>query len=228
MLTFVSPTKPIGDSGKHNALLTKNKKSMAIKYEIHYLPNAGGNDETRRFAHLFEEPAMTDKKMIERIAQHSCMGEGEVSAVLMRLRDIIEEDLREGRRVNIPEIGYLSLSADLDMDELKPDSKVRSDYVSVKGIKFRPNADLLKIVKRKAHFEKSEYTSRSYPFSEDTLKEKIKEYLKTHRSINRRTLEWDFHIRKQTALNWLNKLVASGFLVREGSRTAPVYFLAEE
>ena len=53
-------------------------------------------------------------------------------------RDIIEEDLQEGRRVNIPGIGYLSLSADLDMDELKPDSKVRADYVSVRGIKFVP------------------------------------------------------------------------------------------
>jgi len=201
---------------------------MAIKYEIHYLPNAGGNDETRRFAHIFEEPAMNDKQMIERIAKHSCLGEGEVSAVLMRLRDIIEEDLKDGRRVNIPEIGYLSLSADLNMDDLKPDSKVRADYVSVKGIKFRPNADLLKQVKRHTHFEKSQYTSRSYPFSEETLKEKIKEYLKEHRSINRRTLEMEFHIRKQTALNWLKKLVDSGFLIKEGSRTAPVYFLAEE
>ena len=201
---------------------------MAIKYEIHYLPNAGGNDETRRFAHIFEEPAMDDKQMIERIAKHSCLGEGEVSAVLMRLRDIIEEDLKDGRRVNIPEIGYLSLSADLNMDDLKPDSKVRADYVSVKGIKFRPNADLLKQVKRHTHFEKSQYTSRSYPFSENTLKEKIKEYLKVHRSINRRTLEIEFHIRKQTALNWLKKLVDSGFLIKEGSRTAPVYFLAEE
>ena len=35
---------------------------MTIKYEIHYLPNAGGNDETRRFAHIFEEPAMDDKE----------------------------------------------------------------------------------------------------------------------------------------------------------------------
>lgn len=171
---------------------------------------------------------MTDKQMIERIAKHSCLGEGEVSAVLMRLRDIIEEDLQEGRRVNIPEVGYLSLSADLDMDEQKPDSKVRADYVSVKSIKFRPNADLLKLVKRRTHFEKSAYTSRSYPFSEELLKEKIKEYLKTNRTINRRTLEFEFHIRRQTALNWLKKLVDSGFLVREGSRTAPVYFLKEE
>ena len=36
---------------------------MAIKYEIHYLPNAGGNEETRRFAHIFEQTAMTDKEM---------------------------------------------------------------------------------------------------------------------------------------------------------------------
>ncbi len=73
----------------------------------------------------------------------------------MQLRDIIEEDLQDGRRVNIPEIGYLSLSVDLDMDELKPDNKVRADYVSVRGIEFRPNADLLKKVKHHTHFEKS-------------------------------------------------------------------------
>ena len=78
------------------------------------------------------------------------------------------------------------------------------------------------------HFEKSQYTSRSYPFSEDTLKEKIREYLKHNRSINRKVLEAEFHIRKQTALNWLKKLEKSGFLIKEGSRNAPVYFLAEE
>lgn len=201
---------------------------MAIKYEIHYLPNAGGEGETRRFAHIFEEPAMKDEKVIERLAKYSCIGKAEASAVLINLRDIIEEDLKEGRRVNIPGIGYLSLSADLDMDELKPDSKVRADYVSVRGIKFRPNADLLKTVKRNVHFEKSPYTSRSNPFSEDTLKEKIKEYLQTHRSINRRVLEREFYIRKQTALNWLNRLVDSGYLIREGARNSPVYYLAED
>ena len=201
---------------------------MAIKYEIHYLPNAGGNEETRRFAHIFEQTAMTDKQMISRIARHSSLSEGDVAAVLMQLRDIIEDDLQEGRRINIPEIGYLSLSVDLDMDELKPDNKVRADYVSVRGIKFRPNADLLKKVKHHTHFEKSLYTSRSYPFSEDALKEKIREYLEHNRSINRKVLEEEFYIRKQTALNWLKKLEKSGFLIKEGSRNAPVYFLAEK
>lgn len=52
--------------------------------------------------------------------------------------------------------------------------------------------------------------------------------MKIHRSINRRTLEMEFHIRKQTALNWLKQLEKSGFLIKEGSRNAPVYFLAEE
>ena len=171
---------------------------------------------------------MTDKQMISRIARHSSLSEGDVAAVLMQLRDIIEEDLQEGRRINIPEIGYLSLSVDLDMDELKPDNKVRAEYVSVRGIKFRPNADLLKQVKYHTHFEKSQYTSRSYPFSEDALKEKIREYLEHNRSINRKVLETEFYIRKQTALNWLKKLEKSGFLIKEGSRNAPVYFLAEK
>ena len=157
-----------------------------------------------------------------------CQSPDECRILTKALKQCIEEDLQEGRRVNIPGIGYLSLSADLDMDELKPDSKVRADYVSMRGIKFRANANLVKEVKRKVHFEKSQYTSRSYPFSEETLKEKIREYLKTNRSINRRVLEREFYIRKQTALNWLNRLVDSGFLIKEGARNSPVYFLAEE
>ena len=201
---------------------------MAIKYEIHYLSNAGGEGETRRFAHIFEGPAMTDEQVAEQLAKHSCIGEAEVTAVLMNLRNMIEEELKDGKRVNIPGIGYLSLSTDLDMDELKPDSKVRSDYVSVRSIKFRPNVSLLKEVKREVRFEKAQYTSRSYPFSEETLKEKIREYFKTNRSINRRVLERELYIRKQTALNWLNRLVESGFLVKVGARNSPVYLLAEE
>lgn len=201
---------------------------MAIKYEIHYLPNAAGKDETRRFAHIFEQPASTEKQMLENIAQKSGLTKGVVASVLSHLRDIVEENLMEGKRVNIPQIGFLSLSTSLQMDELKPDSKVRSEYVNVRGIKFRPTHDLLEKIKRHTHFEKSHYTSRSYPFSEEMLKEKIKEYLQTHRSISRRVLEKEFYIRKQTALNWLNKLVDSGFLIREGAKTAPFYFLAKE
>lgn len=71
---------------------------MAIKYEIHYLPNAGGNEETRRFAHIFEQTAMTDKEMISRIARHSCLGEGEVSSVLMKKKTCRMEDVSTFRK----------------------------------------------------------------------------------------------------------------------------------
>ncbi len=56
---------------------------MAIKYEIHYLPNAGGNEETRRFAHIFEQTAMTDKQMIRPNRPDIAVWEkGEVATVL--------------------------------------------------------------------------------------------------------------------------------------------------
>ena len=92
----------------------------------------------RRFAHIFEQTAMTDKEIISRIARRSCLGEGEAHCRTHETRDIIEENLQDGRRINIPEIGYLSLSVDLDMDDLKPDNKVRAEYVSVRGIDFGP------------------------------------------------------------------------------------------
>lgn len=198
---------------------------MSIKYDIHAIHNATGSGEERKFVHLLEESSMSEKRMEERIDRRCALPNGASAAVLSTLRDIIEEDLIDGKRCYIPEIGYFSLAAALDLPEGKSFDKVRAEYISVRNINFKPEATLLEKVKNKAHFVRAEYTTNSMPYTEELLEQKIREYLTQNRFINRRAMEHEFQLSEYSAYKWLNHFVEKGLLVKDGSPRAYIYFL---
>lgn len=198
---------------------------MSIKYDIHAIHNSKGSGEKRKFVHLLEVPAMSEKRMEERIDRHCALSKGACAAVLTALRDIIEEDLIDGKRCYIPQIGYFSLAAALDLPEGKTMDKVRGDYISVRNINFKPEGSLLEKVKGKARFERAEYTTNSMPYTEEQLELKIREYLATNRYINRRIMEQEFLLSQHSAYKWLNHFAEKGILTREGSSRSYIYFL---
>lgn len=83
-----------------------------------------------------------------------------MQATLMTLRDSMINELSHGNRFHIPEIGYFSLAVNLDMPDDKPMEKVRGDYIRVRNIKFRPDAELLNEVKRNVRFERAKFSSK--------------------------------------------------------------------
>ena len=134
-------------------------------------------------------------------------------------------ELSHGNRFYIPSIGYFSLSVDLDMPEDKPIDKVRADYISVRNIKFRPDAAMLQEVKSHVRFERADFSSKSSKYTEEEILNKIKAFLATNRCINRRDMELHFGLRQSAALRWLKHFVETGVLKKEGARNSPVYFL---
>lgn len=200
---------------------------MAIKYEIQTIKNVQNTGRERRFAHIFEQEPMTTAELEAHIQNNCTLTRGDIAAVLKALRDCIQHDLMHGRRFCMPEIGSFSLSVDLDMPDDMPDDKARADYISVRGIRFRPDASLLGEVQRGASFERARFSSKSRQYTEEELVDKIRQFLALHKCIMRRDLEREFGIRQTAALKWLRKLTASGVLRKEGARTAPVYFLNE-
>lgn len=200
---------------------------MAIKYEIQTIKNVQNTGRERRFAHIFEQEPMTTAELEAHIQNNCTLTRGDIAAVLKALRDCIQHDLMHGRRFCMPEIGSFSLSVDLDMPDDMPDDKARADYISVRGIRFRPDASLLGEVQRGASFERARFSSKSRQYTEEELVDKIRQFLALHKCIMRRDLEREFGIRQTAALKWLRQLTASGVLRKEGARTAPVYFLNE-
>ena len=201
---------------------------MSIKYEIQSIKNSQGSGEERHFARIFEREPMTAEQLKSRIQASCTLTKGDIEATLSALREQMIHELSQGHRFYIPSIGYFSLSADLDMPDDKPIDKVRGDYISVRNIKFRPDAAMLHEVRGNVRFERATFSSESSLYTEEVLLAKIKEYLSTNHYINRRIMERQFALRESAALRWLRHFTATGVLKKEGARNAPVYFLAKE
>lgn len=199
---------------------------MSIKYEIQSIKNSQGTGEERHFARIFEGIPMSAEQLESHIQTSCSLTKGDVEATLSALRENMIRELSQGNRFYIPTIGYFSLSVDLDMPKDKPVDKARADYISVRNIKFRPDASMLKKVKMNTRFERAKFSTKSKATTEEIMLEKIKEYLSTNSCINRRTMETLFGLRQNAALKWLKHFTEIGVLRKEGAVNSPVYFLA--
>lgn len=198
---------------------------MSIKYEIHTIRNSQGTGENRHYAHIFENQPMSAKELESHIQASCSLTKGDVEAALSALRENMVRELSSGNRFYIPGIGYFSLSVDLDMPEGKPIEKVRADYISMRNIKFRPEASVLQDIRKNVSFERATFTTKSRQHTEETLLAGIKEFIANHHCINRRDMELTFGLRQSAALRWLRHFAETGVLRKAGARNSPVYFL---
>ena len=198
---------------------------MSIKYEIQSIKNSQGSGEERHFARIFEQAPMTAQQLAAHIQNSCTLTKADVEATLSALRDYMLHELSQGHRFYIPSIGYFSLSVDLDMPADKPIDKARADYLSVRNIKFRPDAALLKEVKSNVRFERADYSSQSADLTEASLLEMLKQYLAENPCITRRDMQDQFGLRQSAALKWLKHFTEAGVLRKEGAKNSPVYLL---
>lgn len=200
---------------------------MSIKYEIQSIQNSQGTGQERSFARIFENEQMSARQLEEQIQSSCSLTKGDVEATLSALHDYMISELSKGNRFYIPSIGYFSLSVDLDMPEGKPADKARADCLSVRNIKFRPEASVLQEVKKNVRFERANFSTKSKVHTEEKMLEKIREYLSVNSCINRRTMEMLFGLRQNAALKWLKHFTDTGVLRKEGAKNSPVYFIGE-
>ena len=200
---------------------------MSIKYEIQSIQNSQGTGQERRFARIFENEHMSARQLEEQIESSCSLTKGDVEATLSALHDYMISELSKGNRFYIPSIGYFSLSVDLDMPEDKPTDKARADCLSVRNIKFRPEASMLQKVKKNVRFERATFSTKSKVHTEEKMLEKIREYLSVNSCITRSTMETLFGLRQNAALRWLKHFTDAGVLRKEGAKNSPVYFIGK-
>lgn len=198
---------------------------MTIKYEIHSIHNAQGNGEERKYVRLRDHEPMTSKQIEQHIEQACSLTRGDVQAVMTALHDLIVTELSQGARFYLPEVGYLSLGVTTQLPEGRTMDKVTGNDIHLRNINFKPTAELLTEVGGKLHFERSRYTTKSKQYTEEQLWDKIVAFCKKNNYICRRNLEFEFHLRQQTALKWLKTFTEKGLLVKKGAPNAPIYFL---
>ena len=92
---------------------------MSIKYEIQSIKNSQSTGKDRHFARIYEGAPMSASQLESSIESSCSLTKGDVESALSALREQMLSELSQGNRFYIPNIGYFSLSVDLDM----PDGK---------------------------------------------------------------------------------------------------------
>ena len=198
---------------------------MELKYDIYTLNNAQGTGEKRQYVRIMQHEPMTEQQLKEKIQNRCSLTKGDVASVLAELHDLLVEEFSMGRRFYIPEIGYFSMSASIEMPEENPDKKVTGKEVRITGINFRPEEKLMKEVLRNVHFVRSRYSNQSTKYSEEKMLEKIKEYLQENRYITTRIMRILFGLTPYMAQKWLTHFCEKDILVKDGTPHATIYFL---
>ena len=91
---------------------------MDLKYDIYTIKNSQGTGENRQYVRLVQHEPMTDKELEAAIQNRCSLTKGDVAAVLRELHGICVQAFSMGRRVHIPELGYFSLAASLEMQRI--------------------------------------------------------------------------------------------------------------
>lgn len=179
------------------------------------------------YIQLRNNKAMTTDELAKEIQEACTVTPSDVKAVMAEICHIAIRELSSGNRFYLPEIGYLSLSVGNTPPSLKPNGKITGKDIYLRNINFKPEKKFLREVQKKVRFAKSDYSTLSAKYTEETLWPRVEEYLSSHRYITRREMCSEFSLSEYKAKQWLDRFVESGKLTKEGTRHQPLYFLAK-
>lgn len=197
---------------------------MAIKFDIHSINNAAGEDKQQPFVKLLPEKALTAEEIAQRIERACTVTQSDIVAVLSALSRLAASELSEKGSFHLPAIGYFTLQAVAHPTDAVPTEKLEGSHVGVRNIKFQPERTLLSKVKDQAKFARLKGTTQSMPYEEAELRQKITAYLTSGEGIlTSKAMRLHFGLSSYMAAKWLAHFVSTGFLRKLGSKHAPVY-----
>lgn len=195
---------------------------MSIKYDIHVIENHRGSGKEKKFVNIQNKGMLGERQLERRMERSSCITVSDAKAVFAEMRTQAVHELSHGNRVHIPGIGYLSLQA----ATMKPcDDGITSGMIYVRNVKFRPEEQFLEDIRKDARFERSKYTTRSAPASNDTVRDTVVEYLQSHDNITTSRLRGVMALSGYKARQHLARLTNEGVLRKVGNNNAPYWVL---
>ena len=201
---------------------------MAIKFDIHSINNAAGEDKQQPFVKLLPAKAISDEEIAQRIEQACTVTQSDIVAVLSALSRLAAEELSEKGAFHLPAIGYFTLQAATHDTDNVPVEKLKGNYIGVRNIKFQPEQTWLNKVRSHAKFARLKGTTQSMSYEEDELRQKMSAFLTSgDGTITCKAMRFHFGLSQYMATKWLAHFVSTGFLRKLGSKHAPIYVLSK-
>lgn len=195
-----------------------------IKYGIFPNPQPDGDGNTTYQVRHTPEGTMNEKTFLAHLKFHNTYNTTMMQSSLIVLKDEIIEQLRENKRFRIDGLGTFQMKVGLKMkyDEngnpLKPHftnpDKITANDVEVQGVSFIPDPSFVKALKDKTSTH-NKYgrgvAGKNQPYHREEIINFLDNYLKEHRSMTRRQMEFELNITAYRAQKWLDNIIAEPF-----------------
>ena len=198
---------------------------MAINIEWQALPTqtSDNTNKARLYPRMTENETVDTQAFCEKVARYTSLKKGVVQGLLCDMADVIAKLLREGKTIDLEDLGTFRLSIGTDAN-VTPDMPYNKRQVTVRGINFQPHKGLMESIGT-PDFRVIPRNASPIVMSQGQIQETLLDYFKTHDSITRLQFEKLCKLKRATANVRLKKLVASGFLIKVGSNRDTTYQL---
>ena len=203
---------------------------MSVLYDFMPVPPKGNNDVTPRlYPKLISHETVSFNELVRKIADHSGLSRGNVLAVMDEIEHWAAQLLSEGRRVQIGNIGTLSVSLKADT-EVYDKGEVHAQSIRFDKVKMTVSKQFSKQCRGRvlrAPLEKKVRQSSS-AYSEEERLSMLQSYLETHDYITRTEYGNLTGLLKYKAWQDLNKWVKAHLIDIAGRAPHRVYVKRKE
>ena len=194
---------------------------MAINIEWQVKPPSKHEEKPQMFPRITNSDTVSENELAEMIASHGPLSRGNAKTALDDLAEVMATLLREGKTINLPQLGSFKLSIGTDA-EIHPDSNRRMRSIVVRGVNFRPAQEFMNAI-GKPTFQWKPTAGVAIAPAAAQLIPRITEYYQTHDSITRAEFERTFGLKRTTAYSRLKELEEMGVIQTVGHGKDTVY-----
>lgn len=194
---------------------------MPIKIGWQVNPFVKKEEKIRLFPRIIDSEIVSEQQLAELMASHGSLSRGNAKTALEDLAEVMAALLREGKTIDLPQLGSFKLSIGTDA-EIHPDSNRRMQSIVVKGVNFQPAPEFMDAI-GKPSFQWKPTTGVAIAPTASQLIPRITEYFQTHDSITRAEFERTFGLKRTTAYSRLKELEDMGVIQAVGNGKETVY-----
>ena len=194
---------------------------MPINIEWQVKPPSKHEEKPQMFPRITDSEIVCEQQLAELMASHGSLSRGNAKTALNDLVDVMATLLREGKTINLPQLGSFKLSIGTDA-EIHPDSNRRMRSIVVRGVNFRPAQEFMNAI-GKPTFQWKPTAGVAIAPAAAQLIPRITEYYQTHDSITRAEFERTFGLKRTTAYSRLKELEEMGVIQAVGNGKDTMY-----
>lgn len=187
-----------------------NFQAMAIHYDFFRNANTMDSNKERFHPRPTHSPTITNEDLMKELKELSGLSTASVTAVLHGLQQSLVRHLSDGHNVQVDGIGTFSIS--LSAPETRTPSATRASSIKVKAVNFRCDKSLKDEVIERATFVRDRFKTQSPELDNQLIIQKVAEYFKSNRSLNRKQFQSLTFLNASTAVRRLRMLLQMGYI----------------